>query len=457
MRQHKSTQQFSNASLGKEAIMSKWRRLWPLFAAILPILLVLGVACEDEEEEGGGSPAATTPGGGEVGPGVTGTEIKLGMTNDLAGTGGTPYGVITLAMEAYFDKVNQEDGGVCDRNINLIAEDDQYAPASALEKTRKLVEQDEVLGIVGALGTAAHLGAVDYLNDPNDDGDTSDGIPDLYVSTGFSGWGDVERWPWTTGYIPDYISDSRVQASYINDNLAGQSVGILYQNDAFGEDYVNGLEDELADPGLIVSRQSYEATAADVTSQVLAIRDAGAEVVFLATTPRFAAMAITAAHAQGYNPQFFMSYVNAHTTLASLIGGGSEPDKLQIGFQELDGTISTNYILSAVEDAGDPAMVEHKRIMDTFGTVPLSTLTVYGQSLAELAVETLSNACDNLNRQGLLEAAESIDGFRSSVLWPGIDITLGPDDHYAIQTLQPVQVQADGTLAELGSPISAEE
>ena len=202
------------------------------------------------------TPAGEAPAGEETpaadvtpGPGVTDTEIKLGHTNDLAGTGGTPYGILTTALQAYFKKVNDEDGGVCGRKITLIAEDDQYAPGLALEKTRKLVEQDKVLAIVGALGTAAHLGAVDYLNDPNGDGDTSDGIPDLFVSTGYTGWADYETWPWTFGYIPDYASDGKILATYINENFAGQKVGILYQNDPFGQDYLNSIEENLAKSG----------------------------------------------------------------------------------------------------------------------------------------------------------------------------------------------------------------
>lgn len=440
--------------------MTVLRRHWLWLIALAAVLAIGAAACGGDEEEEvtptatpGGTTAAKTP-SATVGPGVTDTEIKLGMTNDLAGTGGTPYGVVTPAMQAYFKKVNEEDGGVCGRNITLLAEDDQYQPSLALEKAKKLVEQDKILAFVGALGTAAHLGAVDYLNDPNGDGDTKDGIPDLFVSTGYSGWGNVDKWPWTIGYIPDYVSDAKIQATYINDNFPDAKVGILYQNDAFGQDYLKGLKANLKPT--IVSEQSYEASATDISSQILTIKDAGADLVFLATTPGFAAKAIVTAHTQGYKPQFFQSYVNAHTTLASLIGGGTAPDQLAKGFQELAGTIATNYILSAVEDAGNPAMVEHKRIMETYGGPTVSTLTVYGQSLAETVVEALSKSCDNLNRAGLLAGAESIKNFAPSVIFPGITITLGPDDHYAIQTLQPVQIQADGTLKELGSPISAD-
>jgi len=141
-------------------------RPWLLALGLVAVLSLAAVACEDEDKDKTPTDGGTPSGEVTPGPGVTDTEIKLGTTNDLAGTGGTPYGVITTAMLAFLAKVNEEDGGICGRNVNLIAEDDQYASAQALEKTRKLVEQDQVLGIVSALGTGAHLGAVDYLNDP---------------------------------------------------------------------------------------------------------------------------------------------------------------------------------------------------------------------------------------------------------------------------------------------------
>jgi branched-chain amino acid transport system substrate-binding protein len=430
-------------------------RLWVV--ALAALLVIAAVACGEEEEEAVETPTAETP-AAEVtpGPGVTDTEIKLGQTNDLAGTGGTPYGIITPAMNAYFRKVNDEDGGVCGRNITLIAEDDQYAPDLALEKTRKLVEQDGVLAIVGALGTAAHLGAVGYLNDPNGDGDTSDGIPDLFVSTGYSGWGDYETWPWTTGFIPDYVSDATVLARYINENFSGQDVGILYQNDPFGEDYLNTMRDSLADPALLVSEQSYEPTASDLSAQIISIKDAGAEVVVLAAVPTASALAIVSANTQGYSPQWAVSYVNAHTTLASVIGGGTEPEQLGQGFALIGGTIIDNYQLDAVGDRDDPAMVEHARIMDTYDGPSLSTLSVYGQSLAELTVEALSGACDNLTRDGLMQSVESIRGFSPSVFLPGIAVTFSPTDHRAVQTLQPTRIEADGTLTAVGGLISLE-
>ena len=431
-------------------------RPWLLALGLVAVLSLAAVACEDEDKDKTPTDGGTPSGEVTPGPGVTDTEIKLGTTNDLAGTGGTPYGVITTAMLAFLAKVNEEDGGICGRNVNLIAEDDQYASAQALEKTRKLVEQDQVLGIVSALGTGAHLGAVDYLNDPNGDGDTADGIPDMLVSTGFSGWGDFENWPWTTGYIPDYLSDGRILAEYINDNHAGENVGILYQNDPFGEDYLKAIKDNLADASLLVSEQSYEPGAPDVSGQVLNIQNDGAEVVVLASVPNQTANARVSANTQDYQPTWLQSYVNAPTSVAALIGGGTDPEQMADGFAVLQGTIGTNYLLDAIGDADDPAMVEHARIMGEFSGPGVSTLSVYGQSLAETLVDILGRACDNLTRSGLQDAVESTQGFSSTLMYPGIEVNLGPEDHYAIQALQPVQIEADGTLTPLGGVLAAE-
>ncbi len=433
------------------------RRQPLLWVPLLVFVLLAALAC------GGGGrqatpvpPSPTAAPAVTAGPGVSPTEVKLGMTSDLTGVSGIRYASVVAAMQAYFQKVNREDSGACDRKITLLAEDDLYSPDIALEKTKKLIEQDQVLAIVGALGTAVHAAAAPYLNDPNADGDTADGIPDLYVSTGWSGWGDTAKLPWTIGHIPDYLGDARVLTTYINGNLPGKKVGILYQNDPFGMDYLNGLKGALADPALLVAEQPYDAAASDVSVQLLAIRDAGAEVVVLASTPQASASAILTAAAQGYAPQWVISYVNAHTTLASLLGGGTQPEQLAQGFQQLAGAVTTNYLLSAVEDADDPALVDHKRVMETYDGPPVSTLSIYGQSLAELIVETLGRACDDLTRSGLLRAAESIQGFRTSVLWPGIQINLSASDHYAIQALQLVRIGADGVLEEIGAPVSVE-
>jgi len=378
------------------------------------------------------------------------------MTNDLSASADTPYSLITGAIHAYFHKLNAEDGGVCGRRLNLLAEDDHYTPQGALETTKKLVEQDQVLAMIGALGTPVHMPVAAYLNDPNADGNTADGIPDLFVSTGWSGWGDVVKYPWTIGYIPDYMTDARVLAKYLNDHLKDKKIGILAQNDQFGNDYLRGVQESVSNRDLVVSSQTVDPSPESLKAQVLATRDTGAEAVVLALPPEVAANVFKFAEAEKYTPKWLVSYVNSPSALAREIGGGTLAEQLVKGFEDLNGSISTEYLLSAVDDAEAPPMREHRRIMETYGGPIVSTLTVYGQSLAEAVVETLKRSCESITRESVLHAAESIQHFRSSLMLPGVELNLGPKDHFAIQTLQPVEIQKDGTLKDLGDPVAVE-
>ena len=378
------------------------------------------------------------------------------MTNDLTGSGDTPYAVITTAIQAYFAKVSAEDGGVCERKVVLLAEDDRYTPEGALERTKKLVEQDGVLAMIAGLGTTVHQPVAAYLNDPNTDGNFSDGVPDLFVSTCWSGWGDVGKYPWTIGYIPAYVTDGHVLAHYINDNLGGTKVAVLHQNDEFGGDSLNGISETIADKGLLIWTQAADPSPDNLKSQVLQMRDSGSEVAVLALTPKTTADVFKIADAEGYAPKWLISYVNSPSALAREIGGGTLAEQLVKGFEELQGTVSTEYLLSAIDDAETAPVLEHRRIMEAYGGPAVSTLSIYGQSLAEAAVETLARTCDTINRETVLRAAESLQGFRSSLMLEGIEVNLSAQDHHAIQTLQPVEIQVDGTLKELGDPLSTD-
>jgi ABC-type branched-subunit amino acid transport system substrate-binding protein len=301
------------------------------------------------------------------------------MTSDLTGAGGTPYGVVTEAIQAYFTKVNREDEGVCGRNLVLVARDDKYDPNEALAQTQALVNDDQVLAVIGAFNTQAHQAVANYLNDPNGDGAFDDGVPDLFVSTGYSGWGDTTRWPWTIGFVIDYQTDGKILTDHINNSLGGKKVGILYQQNELGSDYLAVVKSSIADPALIVSEQPHDPAAMEVAPFITNFSEAGAEVIVLATPPEVTARAISAAHALGYFPDLVMSYVNSPTQLAALIGGGTDPGQLAAGIREMTGAISTSYMLSSVHDEDNPALVEHERVMLTFGGPAVSTLTIYAQ------------------------------------------------------------------------------
>ena len=415
------------------------RRPWLWLLVAMAVLLLAAIACGDDEEV--------------TDFGVTDTEITLGMNIVQSGNLAAVYQPIAPAMVAYFEKVNTEDGGVCDRSITFIVEDDQYSPAVALERARKLVDQDGILAFVGNLGTPSNIGSIAFINDPNEDGDPSDGIPNLWLSTGAPILNDPVNLPWTFGYIPDYDSEGKVLATYVNDNFAGQSVAILYQADPFGEPGRDGFKEVFA--GEVVEEQSYESTATEITSQLATLRDADPDIVLLYSTPAFTAQTFAYMLANDWSPQVVESYVNSYTTLATLVGG---VDGIEAGYQRIAGTISTNYLLDPVTDVDDPAMVEHARIMETYNGPPVGTLSVYGQSLAETAVEGLNIACDNndMTREGVRSAAESLSGFSTSLTLPGIEMNTSATDHFAIQSLVPLRIESDGTLTALSDPISVE-
>jgi hypothetical protein len=325
--------------------------------------------------------------------------------------------------------------------------------------------------MIGAESTEVHLPVATYLNDPNADGNSDDGVPDLFLSTGWSGWADIERFPWSVGFIPDYESDGTIIASYIKEHLAGRKVGLLYENSNFGKDYLASLERAFAGGELLVATVAYDAqpAAEDETPSpdedeatvavgplVQELIDAGTEVAVLATPPLVSAEVFKTDGVQDSIPQFVLSYVNTPSTLAAEIGGGTEAEKLLGGFERLGGSVVTQYMINLFEDDDTFVLNEHKRIMETYDGPPVTTLSLYGQALAETVVETLSRACEQLNREGVLNAAESLVLFRSTVLLPGIKINLSPEDHRAIETLQPVRIEEDGSLTALGSPISDE-
>ena len=418
---------------------------------LLGIVALVAVACGgDEEEEKTTTPATTAPTSPsptvaklKTDVGVSDTEITLGQHTALTGPVAA-YQPIPPATKAYFEYINATEGGVCDRKIVFKYEDDGYTGAQALEKAKLLAPQ--VVAFVGNLGTPAHTGAVDYINEQK--------IPDLYVSTGASKWGNTATWPWTTGYIPDYFSEGKILGTYVDKNFAGKTVGILYQNDDFGKDGFNGFKSTFK--GSVVAEQSYEAGATDVTSQIINIKDKNPDVFYVFAVPNITAAAIRYARSNNWSPQFVTSYVNANTTIASLLGGGTTTEQLTAGFQSAAGTINTTYLLTVPQDKDNPAVVKHGEIMSAYSGGSVNTLSIYGQSLAELVVETLKIACENndMTRAGVMKAAESIKGFATTLLLPGLKIDLSKTDHFAIQGLQVVKWNADGTLEKLGTPIS---
>jgi ABC-type branched-subunit amino acid transport system substrate-binding protein len=384
-------------------------------------LAAMAVACRsgDEEETPGASPAATavatgSPAPATTVPGITDTQILLGAHAPLSGTYGAVYSMIPRATQAYFKYINETQGGVCGRQIVYKVEDNSFDPAKALEAVRKLVEQDKVFAIVGALGDLPHLGAWDYLNE--------NGVPDLLVSGGTHRYGsDPEGHPLTFQMLPSYKIEATLGGRFISETLPGKKVGFLGEMDGH-DDALAGLQDGL-DPSKneLVAAESYEPTALDVRSQVINLHNSGAEVVVLGTSPGFLAQAIKEADRLDWHPLFLAGYVNSDDIIFQFAS-----PKL------LEGMITSQaFKLAAGRD--DPDVANHYELMQKYGGPAPTNFSIYAQALGELTVEILGRTCDNLTREGLLESVKSIKEWRSDLMIEGISITFGEKDHTALQ------------------------
>jgi branched-chain amino acid transport system substrate-binding protein len=391
---------------------------------LLACLAVVGlaVACGEEEEETptpGGTPTAAvtgTPATTVEAPGITDTEIILGADVILAGAMAAVYATIPQATEAYFNYINDTQGGVCDRKIVYKLADNGDDPAKAMEAVRKLVEQDKVFAIVGSLGDTPHPAVWEYLNENE--------VPDILCSAGSHMFGaDPEGHPWTVQMIPSYRIEGTFFGEYISENLPGKKVGVLYPNNQQGADHLQGVKDGLdPDKNEVVSEQSYDVGAVSISSQVSNMENDGAEVVTSVATPGYNAQAFKQADRLGWHPEWFLSYINSDEMTFQFVSP-----------ELLEGTISLQALkLAAWTD--DPAVAQHYEIMDQYGGPTATNFTIYAQALGEVAVEALSRSCDNLTREGLMDAVESIQGFHSDLFIDEVDVTFSETDHTAFQT-----------------------
>jgi len=394
-------------------------------------VIALAVACEEEEAATptpGATPtaAATGTATAEV-PGITDTEIILGADVILSGAMAAVFATIPQATGAYFDYINDTQGGVCGREIVYKLGDNQDDPARALEAVRKLVEQDKVFAIVGSLGDTPHPVVWDYLNENE--------VPDILCSAGSHMFGaDPEGHPWTVQMIPSYRIEGTFFGEYISENLPGKKVAVLYPNNQQGSDHLQGVKDGL-DPekNKVVSEQSYDVGAVSVSSQVINMKSDGAEVVTSVATPGYNAQAIKQADRLGWHPQWFLSYINADEMTFQFVSP-----------ELLEGTITLQALKMAAW-TDDPAVARHYEIMDQYGGPSPTNFTIYAQALGEVAVEALSRSCDNLTREGIMDALESIEDWHSDLFIDGVNITFSDTDHTAFQTTRMLRaVMEDG-------------
>src|ERR1700720_3712119 len=265
-------------------------------------------------------------------PGATDTEIKVGNIMPYSGPA-SAYATIGKTEAAYFNKINAE-GGINGRKIDFVSYDDGYSPPKTVEQARKLVESDEVLLIFNPLGTPGNSAIQKYMNAKK--------VPQLFVSTGAAKWNDPKNFPWTMGWQPNYQTEARIYAAYILKNYPGKTIGILYQNDDFGKDYVFGLREGLGDQAgkLILIESSYETSSPTVDSPGVQIKGANPHIFINISTPKFASQAIKKLGELKWTPAHFLTNVSAS------IGGVLK----RAGYEKDQGTLSTAYL----KDPKDP-------------------------------------------------------------------------------------------------------
>ena len=359
----------------------------------------------------------------QYGPGADDKEIKLGNLVPYSGPV-SAYGTVGKAMTAYFDKVNAT-GGVNGRRINFISADDAYNPAKSVEQTRKLVEQDEVLAMVGSLGTSHGIAVQRYMNAKK--------VPQLFVATGATRFGDPKAFPWTMGWQPTYQTEGKVYAQHILQNTPNAKIAVLMQNDDFGKDFHKGFMDTLGDKAktMVVSFQTYEVTDPTIDSQMVSFKASGADVFFNISTPKFAAQAIRKAAEIGWKPVHYLSSVSQ--SMNSVLKPA--------GFENAVGVITSTYLLDADDPVGkgNPAVTEYLATMKQYYPAgdPYDTLNVIGYATAATATQLLKQAGDNLTRENVMKQAANLN-FTPPMLYPGIDVKTSPTDYYPIEkkTLQ---------------------
>lgn len=356
--------------------------------------------------------------------GASDTEIKIGNIVPYSGPA-SAYGTIGKSMAAYFAKVNAE-GGVNGRKINFVSVDDGYSPPKTVEQARKLVEQEEVLGIFMSLGTAHNVAIQRYMNTKK--------VPQLFVATGATRFGDIKENPWTMGWQPSYQAEARAYAQHILQTRPNAKVGILVQNDDFGRDYLKGFNDGLGDKakGLVVMQQTYEVTDPTVDSQIVSLKGAGVDTLIILATPKFAAMTIKKVAELGWQPTRYLS--NVSQSVAAVLKPA--------GFDAAKGVISATYL----RDPADPATQQTKEYQDYAafmkqyypGGEPTEQLNVLGYTAAQTIVQLFRQAGDNLTRENVMKQALNMN-FSLPMLYPGVTLSTSPTNAYPLEKMQLIQ------------------
>jgi branched-chain amino acid transport system substrate-binding protein len=358
----------------------------------------------------------------KYGPGVTDTEIKLGQTIPYSGAS-SAWGILGRVESAFFDDINAA-GGINGRKITWISLDDGYSPPRTVEQVRRLVEQDQVLAIMGSLGTPTNLAVQRYLNGRK--------VPQALIATGTSHWNDPEHFPWSVPLLPLYSTEGAAFAKYLLQTKPDAKVAVFYQNDDLGKDYLAGLKAGLGDKAatMIVATQSYEVTDSSSDSQIVALQGSGADALVDIANAKFTAQVIRKVYDLNWHPLHII------TQLSSSPAAVLTP----AGIEKATGLITATYAKAPGDPTwkDDPDWVRYVAFMKRHfpEADPNDTSAWSGFSNAHVFAEVLKQCGDNLTRENLMNVVTHLHGLHAPNMLPGITIELSPTDYRPIKKMQ---------------------
>jgi branched-chain amino acid transport system substrate-binding protein len=355
-------------------------------------------------------------------PGVTDTEIKIGQTMPYSGPA-SAYGVIGRTEAAYFKMINEQ-GGINGRKINFVSVDDAYSPPKTVEQIRRLVEDEKVAFCFQTLGTAPNLAIRQYLNDNK--------VPQLFVSTGAAVFADPQHFPWTIGFNPNYQTEAHIYGKHILSTKPEGKIGVLYQNDGFGKDYLIGLKDGLGPDhvGMVIKEVSYETSEPTVDSQVVTLQGSGADILIIAATPKFAAQAIRKSSDLGWNAVRYLS--NVSPSIATVLKPA--------GLDKSKGLITAYYGKDPTDARwkDDAGMKEWREFCSKYmsDAVVNDANAAYALGAAGTMVQVLKQCGADLSRENIMRQAANLKDLELPLLLPGMRINTSPTNFSPIRQMQ---------------------
>jgi branched-chain amino acid transport system substrate-binding protein len=387
---------------------------------------------------GGAAALTVLPARAET-PGITGSEILFGQTMPYSGPASS-YGTIGKASDAYFRMINDQ-GGINGRKLRMLSLDDGYQPPKTVELTRRMIEEDKVAFLFNTLGTPTTNATRKYVNNKK--------VPQLFIASGATQFGDREHFPWSIGWQPTYQTEGRIYARYTLRQAPDAKVAVLYQGDDSGRDYFKGYKDGLGDAAekMIVATATYEVSDPTVDSQILTLRDKGADVLFMTGIPKFNAMAIRKAFDIGWKPRLFFISSTGSSIATAIVPAGVE--------KSVD-VITANYLKDPTDKqwAQDPAYLEWRSWLEKY--YPTADVTdagnVYGYTSAQTLVQVLKQCGSDMSRENIMRQATNLD-IALPMLQPGIRVKTGPDDYYPLKQMRLVKFDGQ-TWLTFGEAIS---